>query len=359
MAEIARVQAVPLSIPLARPIGSALAPYTAIDGMAVLVEDAAGTLGTGFTMSLGGNAARTLATYVTDELAPALVGTSPDHPETAWHAMWAPNKPRMRAGLGVWALSAVDIAVWDLHARQLGLPLHEVLGGSASRIPVYGSGGWHTLDDDELVAEAESFAALGIAAYKFKLGTVRDPERIGALRAALGDAFVLYADANQSLAVDEAIEVSRMLADFGVGWLEEPVVADSVDMLVAVAAGSAVPVAAGENVSLRWQFAEILERHAVAFIQPDVVRCGGVTEFRRVAAMAAEHEIALSTHLWHQLHVSLIGTSPAMHLAEYAPLLPSGIFTQEFPVVDGHLGLPDGPGHGVAFAPGMLERYAR
>lgn len=354
---IDRVEAIPLRIPLARPIGSALSPYTAVDGVAVLVHDTAGATGTGFAMSLGGRSARALATYVDDELAPAIVGHDPDRPEERWMSMWAPNKPRMRAGLGVWALSAVDIAVWDLHARRRGRPLHAVLGGSVDRVPIYGSGGWHTLSDDELVAEAEGFAALGIGAYKFKLGTGRDPERIGRLRTALGTDYTLYADANQSLTVDQAVEVSAMLADFGIAWIEEPVVADSIDGLAAVAARSAVPVAAGENLSLRWQFEEVITRHAVTFIQPDVVRCGGVGEFRRVAALATEHEIRLSTHLWHELHVSLIGTSPAMHLAEYAPLLPADMFTESFPVVDGHLTPPDTPGHGVMFAPGALERY--
>jgi len=355
---IARVEAIALRIPLERPIGSALAPYRAIDGMAVLVYDATGAVGTGFTMSLGGNAGATLARYVEDELALGLIGADPDDPEAVWQSMWAPNKPRMRAGLGVWALSAIDIAVWDLHGKRQGRALHEMLGGGAP-VPVYGSGGWHTLTDDEMVAEAQAFASEGIGAYKFKLGAGRDAERIARLRAAMGDDYTLYADANQSCTVEEAIEVSHMLADFGVGWLEEPVVADSLDELVAVAAASAVPVAAGENISLRWRFREILERRAVEFIQPDVVRCGGVTEFRKVIAMAAEHGIALSTHLWHELHVGVLGTSPSVPLAEYAPLLPTGIFTRAYPVVDGHLAPPDAPGHGVEFAPGMLERYCR
>lgn len=352
------VEAEAVRIPLARPIGSALAPYTHIDGMVIHLRTVDGPTGTGFTLSLGGNAGGALARYVADELAPAVIGGDASRPEAVWQAMWGPNKPRMRGGLGVWALSAVDMAVWDAFAKGAGVPLHSMLGGYATEVPVYGSGGWHTLTDVELVAECESFAEQGIGAYKFKLGTERDLERLILLRTEMGDDFRLFADANQKYTVREALEVAAMLADFGVAWLEEPVVADSVDDLAEVTAHSPVPTAAGENAALRWGFREMIERRAAAFVQPDVVRCGGITEFRRIAHLATAAGLALASHLWHEVHVSLLGATPAMYMAEYAPLLPEGTFTREFPVVEGRITVPDVPGHGVEFAPGALDRFA-
>ena len=355
---ITAVEATPMPIPLRRPIASALGHYTVVDCVHVSVHTDAGLTGTGFSTGLGGAASPAIAAYIRDELAPLAVGEDALAPEALWRRLWAPNKARMRGGLGVWALSAIDIACWDLVGMAAGLPLHTLLGGYREDVPVYGSGGWHTLSDEELIAEATGFLDKGITAYKYKIGTPRDRERTALLRGELGDDVVLFADANQSLGVREAVEVSRMLADSGVAWLEEPVLADSVDDLAEVAARSAVPVAAGENAYFRWGFREICQRKAAAFLQPDVTRCGGIGEFRRIGALADAFGLALSSHLWHELSISLVGASPSGYLAEYAELIPPGVLTREFPVVDGRIRVPDTPGHGVAFEPDAIRRLA-
>lgn len=316
----------------------------------VTVRTKEGLFGTGFNLGLGGAASAALVPYIEQELAPLAVGGDALNPEALWERLWSPNKARMRAGLGVWALSAVDIACWDIVGKAAGLPLHRLLGGYRNRVPVYGSGGWLNLTDEELVAEAEAFARQGIGAYKYKIGGPRDEERTALLRQAMGDEFILFADANQRYSVREAIEASAMLADHGVAWLEEPVLADSVLDLAAVAAQSAVPVAAGENVYFRWGFREICQLEAATYWQPDVTRCGGITEFRKVAALAEAHNLALSSHLWHELSVSLVGASPAGYMCEYAELIPPGFLTRSFPVVDGMIEVPEVPGHGVEVA---------
>ncbi len=318
--------------------------------MVVTVHTEAGLSGSGFNLGLGGSASAALVPYIEKELAPLAMGADALAPEALWERLWAPNKARMRAGLGVWALSAIDIACWDIVGKAAGLPLNRLLGGHRQQVPVYGSGGWLNLSDEELVAEAEAFAGQGIRAYKYKLGGPRDHERTALLRRAMGDGFTLLADANQRYSVREAIEMSVMLADQDVAWLEEPVLADSVLDLAAVAAESAVPVAAGENVYFRWGFREICQLQAAAYLQPDVTRCGGITEFRKVAALAEAHNVALSSHLWHELSISLVGASPAGFMCEYAELIPPGLLTRPFPVVDGMIEVPDVPGHGVEFS---------
>lgn len=355
---IRSVEARPIPIPLTRPVSSALGTYTEIDCVAVDVHTDGGPSGVGFTMGLGGAWSRAVAAYLTDELAPLAVGCDALAPEATWKRLWGPNKARMRAGLGVWALSAVDIAIWDIVGKAAGLGVHRILGGFRSDVPVYGSGGWHDLSDDELVAECEAFAAQGITAYKYKIGSARDLERTRLLRSAMGDDFTLLADANQAYGVREAVETSRMLADFGVAWIEEPVQADSTDDLAEVAASAAVPTAAGENVYFAWGFRELCDRRAAAYLQPDVARCGGITEFRKVAALADAYQLDLSSHLWHELSISLVGAARQGWACEYTELIPPGVFTRDFAVVDGRISVPDVPGHGVEFDPAVLARQS-
>ncbi len=347
-----------IQLPLNPPIASALGTYEHVDCVVVTIDTDDGPTGTGFTAGLGGQSSRAIAPYISAELAPRIMGQDALSPEALWHRMWAPNKPRVRAGLGAWALSAVDIALWDVTAKAAGLPLITLLGGFRRSVPVYGSGGWHTLSDAALIAEAEAFVTKGITAYKYKTGTDRDRERTSLLRNELGDHITLLADANQRFNVREAIEHSKMLAEYDVAWLEEPVLANSLDDLAEVARSSAVPTAAGENAYFRWEFRELLERRAAAYVQPDIGRVGGVTEFRRVAALADAFNVSLSSHLWHELSISLVGASPMGYLCEYAELIPPGTLTHDFAVIDGSIEVPDVSGHGVEFTAEALERYA-
>lgn len=355
---ITGIEATAFTVPHARPIGSALGTYDGAGWIVVHVHTADGPTGCGFTMGLDtrGNAA--VLACIEHDLAPLAEGRDALAPEALWQAMWSPMKPRMRAGIGLQALSAIDIACWDIVARSAGLPLNRLLGGYRQDVPVYGSGGWVTLDDGELIAECQEFAEQGITAYKLKIGTPRDIERIALLRREMGDSFTLLVDANQKYNVREAIEVSRRLAEYGVAWLEEPVIADSVDDLAEVARQSAVPIAAGENAYLRWGFRELCERRAVSYLQPDAVRCGGVTEFMKAAHLADAYNLSLTSHLAHELHVSLVGASPSGNLVEVVNLFDADLFTHEFKVADGRLGVPDVAGHGVEFNMDMVRRLA-
>jgi L-alanine-DL-glutamate epimerase-like enolase superfamily enzyme len=309
-------------------------------------------------MGLGGAASSAIVPYIQKELAPLAVGQNALAPEALWQRLWGPNKARLRAGLGFWALSAVDIACWDILGKAAGLPIHRLLGGFRNEVPVYGSGGWHNLSDAELVAECQNYICQGFSAYKYKIGTERDKERTALLRQEVGEDFTLFADANQKYNVREAVEVSSMLADYGVAWFEEPVLADSIDDLAEIAEKSMVPIGAGENHYARWGFREICERRAVSYLQPDVCRCGGITEFQKIAHLADAFNISLSSHLAHEISVSLIGASPRGFMVEYMDLIPSGALTREFTVSGGMLKVPDAPGHGFQFTPDAIKKYS-
>jgi L-alanine-DL-glutamate epimerase-like enolase superfamily enzyme len=354
---IRAVESTALRFPLPKPIASALGAYTHVEATAVHIHTDEGLVGFGMTAGLGGFAGPAIKSYIDDELAPLAIGGDALQPEALWHRMWNINKPRVRAGLGAWGLSAMDIACWDLLGKAAGLPVHRLLGGFRTDVSVYGSGGWHTLSDSELIEESQAFVAQGITAYKYKIGTSRDVERTALLRRELGDEITLLADANQSFTVAQALETSKMLADHGVAWLEEPVLADSTDDLARVAAASAVPVAAGENVYFRWGFREICDRDAAAYLQPDVGRCGGITEFMKIAHLSDAYNLALSSHLWHELSISLVGAVSSGYMVEYAQLLPPDALTHDFEVVDGRIEVPDTPGHGVALTAEAMKRF--
>jgi L-alanine-DL-glutamate epimerase-like enolase superfamily enzyme len=173
----------------------------------------------------------------------------------------------------------------------------------------------------------------------------------------MGDDFTLLADANQKYNVREAVEVSRLLAEFGVAWFEEPVLADCIDDLAEVARKSEVPIAAGENAYYRWGFREICERRAAAILQPDIGRCGGVTEFAKIGHLADAFNLSITSHLLHEISISLVGAFPSGDMAEYMELLPEGTLTREFAVSKGCIEVPNVPGHGVEFTQRAIERY--
>jgi L-alanine-DL-glutamate epimerase-like enolase superfamily enzyme len=356
--KIRAVEAVPMALPLEKPIGSALGTYTHIDFAAVFVHTEDGPSGCGFSMGLGGAASSAIVPYIRNELAPLAIGEDALAPEALWQRLWGPNKARMRGGLGFWALSAVDIACWDILGKAAGLPVHRLLGGFREDVPVYASGGWHTLSDAELVAECQEFIGRGFNAYKYKIGTDRDEERTALLRKEAGEDITLFADANQKYNVREAVEVSSMLAEYGIAWFEEPVLADSLDDLAEVAEKSVVPIGAGENHYARWGFREMCELRAVGYLQPDVCRCGGITEFRKIAHLADAFNLSLSSHLAHEISVSLIGASPSGFMVEYMDLIPSGALTRKFAAVGGMMRVPDVPGHGLEFTPDAVKKYS-
>ncbi len=355
--KIRSLDSIPLKVPLKKTFQSSLGAYTHLDVIVVHLHTEGGPTGTGFTMGLGGEGTAAMRPYIDNELAPLAIGQDALAPEALWHRMWAPNKARMRGGLGLYSLSAVDIACWDVVAKSAGLPLNRLLGGFRQKVPVYGSGGWHTLSDAELLEEAEEAAALGMRGYKLKIGTERDKERIAFLRKNVEEDFIFFCDANQNYNVREAIEVSTMLAEHGVAWFEEPVLADCVDDLAEVAERSMVPIAAGENAYMRWGFREICERRAVGFLQPDVCRCGGVTEFIKIAHLADAFNVSLSSHLVHELSVSLVGATPRGYMVEYMEFFSSDDLTEDFSVRDGCVNVPEVSGHGVEFTSDALARY--
>ena len=220
-----------------------------------------------------------------------------------WRKMWRHINHIGQAGPPLMALSVLDTALWDLGARQLGLPLYELLGGERTSFPLYGSGGWLTYSLDELVGEARWFADAGYRGYKLKLGGEwkRDLERVVCVLDAVGTQMQVMVDINQSWDPADAITRIRQLHDLGVSWIEEPV--DSLDHLglAHVRAHVGARLVAGETLTLVACMKDLIQRRSVDVVMPDLMRCGGPSGMSEVMVAARHAYLEVSPHLFPEL----------------------------------------------------------
>jgi L-alanine-DL-glutamate epimerase-like enolase superfamily enzyme len=274
--------------------------------------------GTGWTY-----AAAAAASVVTDVLADVVRGRSALDVPGAGEAMARAVRNVGRPGVAATAISAVDVALWDLKARLLGLPVTSLLGRARERVPVYGSGGFTSYDDQQARDQLSGWLADGIARVKIKIGESwggheqRDLARVALAREVIGPDRELYVDANGGYPVGQAVRVGRRLDDHGVTWFEEPVSAQDLAGLAAVRRQVSADVAAGEY---SWSLADsaaLIGAGAVDCLQLDVTRCGGITEFMRGAALAAAHNLQVSAHCCPSLHAHVGAAVPNLRHVEY------------------------------------------
>lgn len=265
---------------------------------AVLVRvHAAGRCGLGWTYGDG----PAVAGFAASLLAPAVRGGDARAPAALWHRMNAAVRNAGRSGAGAMALSAVDIALWDLRARLLDVPLFRALPAVHDGVPVYGSGGFTNYSTGRLTEQLAGWADEGVPRVKLKIARdpVRDAERLTAVRAAIGPDTELFVDANGGLGRREARRWAVRLADeWDVRWFEEPVGSEDPEGLrqVRAARPPGQEVAAGEYGNVLGDFTALLDAGAVDCLQADLTRCGGVTGLLRVAGLCAARGVDLSAH---------------------------------------------------------------
>jgi len=299
---------------------------------------------------------------VADVLAPAATGRSLDELGAVWLDLGAQLRNAGRPGIAFCALSAVDIALWDLKSRLLGVPLVALLPASHGRVPVYGSGGFCSYDDDRLREQLGGWVAAGIPRVKMKLGREpdRDPHRLDIAREAIGDA-ELYVDANGAFSAKEAVRwARRYVDDWDVRWFEEPVSSADVDGLRLVRESATLDVAAGEYAYVAADFRNLIG--AVDCLQVDVTRCGGISGVLRVNGLAAAHGVDLSGHCAPQLSAHALCAVDRLRHLEYFHdhvRIESMLFDGALTPQEGAL-VPDRsrPGHGLSLKRAEAERWA-
>jgi L-alanine-DL-glutamate epimerase-like enolase superfamily enzyme len=262
----------------------------------VVLAGGGGQTGIGYTY---GDIA--VAHLIDSVLAGAAVGSDALSPSATWHSMFAQLRNAGRPGVGAMAVSAVDIALWDLRARLLGRPLYQTLPAFHDQVPVYGSGGFTNYPVGLLVSQLAGWVEQGIPRVKMKTSRYpdEDPARLTAVRKAIGDEPLLFADANGACTGKEALAWAwRFRDEFGVTWLEEPVSSEDVTglSLLRAAGPPGLDIAAGEYGFVLADFVRLLDADAVDCLQADVTRCGGITGLLQVAGLAAARQIDLSAH---------------------------------------------------------------
>lgn len=262
------------------------------------------------------------AGIITDMLAPAVYGTDPDNVPAAWVAMQRRLRNAGRPGVAGLALSAADNALWDLKARLHDLPLARLLGTVRDQVPVYGSGGFTTYDQNQQHRQLAGWVHQeGIPRVKIKIGesggsrVERDLARMAAARATIGAEAELFVDANGAYTAKQAIRVLRDAADLDVRWFEEPVSSDDLPGLGRVRDHVRADVAAGEYGYDLTYFARMAPW--VDCLQIDVTRCGGITEFQRAAAVAAAHNLQVSGHCAPHQHLAVAAATPNLRHLEW------------------------------------------
>ncbi len=335
----------------------------------VKVRTDAESEGVGFCYC-GNGAGWVVTTLVRDLLAKQVVGRDPHDTDAIWDAMYRDALLMGRRGAVLRAMSAIDIALWDIKAKAASLPLYRYLGSPhRDTVPAYASGGYYLegKTPEHLAEECANYVDMGFSAVKIKVGRVsarEDAERIAAVRRAIGDDIEFFTDANNAWNdATSAIRAIRLWEDYDLGWVEEPTMPDEMEASAAIAARVRVPIATGEIHQTRWDFMDIVDGRAASIIQPDAGVCGGVTEFRRIAAYAAAHGVTVAPHWLADIHVHLVAaTSNATYVEFFTDtqvLNIMEIFSSRLEFKGGGLVLPQEPGHGVILNEEALERFAR
>ena len=377
-----------VSIPIeqARQHRSDFGTLTTFDAAILRIETDDGLVGWGEGKNAAGSAGQyaALVHLLNAEVAPQLIGRNAGDITAIWELLY--NGVRAgsaataghampglaRRGLTVAAISAVDIALWDILGKHLNQPVWQLLGGrKADRLPAYASGGWAPAAT--IGAQLQSYIDTGgFRAVKMRVGAMDgaphiSANRVKAARQALGPDVEIAVDAHGTYTVAEARRFAHMVADCDLAWFEEPVIADDKPGMAEVRAATCIPIATGESEATRFDFRDLAMLRAADIFQPDPAFCGGITETLRIAALASAFNLRFAPHLWAGapcffagLHVC--AASPASFIIEYSsganPMI-HDLVDNEITVRDGMIAIPDGPGLGFSLSEPFLKAHVK
>ncbi len=340
------------SIPTDAPEADGTAAWSATT-LVVVQARAAGQVGTGWTYGAAGCAA-----LVNELLGAAVTGRDALAVPGSWEAMVRAARNATRAGAVGYAISAVDVALWDLKARLLNVPLARLFGTVHEAVPVYGSGGFTTYPDERMDEQLTTWVVeQRIPRVKIKIGEswgtqeARDLARIARARGVIGPDAELYVDANGGYQRKQAVRVARAMAEWDVRWFEEPVSSDDLDGLREVRDRTDTEVTAGEYGTDISYFRRMCAHGAVDCLQIDATRCGGYTEWLRSAAVAASFGLTVSGHCAPNLHAPVAAATPNLRHLEWFHdhvRIESSLFHGALDPTGGTVvPAPDRPGHGM------------
>jgi D-galactarolactone cycloisomerase len=325
--------------------------------------------------------ANIVAHLISDGYAPLLIGRDPFDNAVIWNFLYNWTRDQGMKGLPISALSAIDIALWDIKGKALGLPVHKLLGGAyRNKAHVYATGLYQPQNvpsiEDALIKEALGYKGDGFFGMKLKVGygIERDMRYVKAVREAIGDDMVLMVDANHAYNAAEAIRLAKEMEKYDVYWLEEPVPPEDIEGYIEVKQKSKILIAGGEDEFTRYGFRELIARRAVDILQPDLCAAGGFTEMMNIVAMASAWNVPLTPHVWG----TNVGLAASLQLFAVLPHFPErrypadpffeydrsphplreGVSQEIFEMRDGYLDIPQRPGLGVSLDMDFVKKYA-
>ena len=363
--KISRIRSQILVIPQADPLASTPEDTSAARPIVILrVDTDDGIEGTGVTF-YGGAITASLKRAV-DDLGALVIGEDPLRIEAIIAKLRAAAGGSGPAGMFTLALSAIDIALWDIRGKALGQPLWKLLGGARQRVPTYASGALRrNLSLDEVVAAAGRLKDQGFREMKTQLALpgdtspAKEVERMRRVREAIGPDIKLMCDINQRWRVEQAIDIGRRVEDAGVGlfWLEDVTTHDDYAGIARVNAALATPICGGELVYGIVPFRHMIETRAVDYVMIDLIRVGGITQWLKVAGMAEAFNLPVVSHVVPEIHAHLVAAVPNGLTVEYMPWMLK--LFDETPALDkSELVLSDKPGFGLSFNQHAVRRFA-
>lgn len=313
-----------------------------------------GLTGFGVTYNeVGGEATKVM---IETNIAPRLIGKSPFETEVIWQDLFQYLRGVGRKGLTFCAISAVDIALWDLKGKILDMPIFRLLGGNRTKIPVYASGGWTSYDDEQLAEEMKDYVSQGYHMIKFKVGVeggnniMRDVRRVAKVRETVGPEIGIMLDANNCWDAATGARFANMVKEYDIMFLEEPTFADDIPGLHRYKRNTDLPLASGEHEYTKYGCRDLILGEAADIIQMDFTRAGGFTEAVKVAALTQAWNLKFAPHAMENIHIHLISAMPNSLFLERLLLFEelTNLTYKNCPVPkDGYMYLDEKPGLGL------------
>lgn len=367
MPQIESVSVAAVEVPLDRVTSFSTRTVHARHYGLVKVRSVDGLEGIGFCY-VGSKAGGILKTAVEQLLAPILIGRESRQTEALWQDMYQEAILQGRSGAVMRGISILDTALWDLNAKSVGLPLHDYLGSlHREQVIAYASGGYY-LDGKtpaKLGEELAGYVSKGFKAVKMKTGRLSPADeeaRIAAARDAIGPDVYLMLDANNAWSdLPTAMEYMRRFETYDPYWIEEPFSPDAIDLHARLAQRTSVTVATGEIEVGRWRFRELIDAGGAEILQTDAAVCGGISEWRKIAAHADSRGVTVSPHWFHDLHAPLVAATPNARFVEFflddQVLNFRRLINNQLGFKDGYVQLRQDPGLGFGFDEKAVTQY--
>ena len=353
-----------VQLPLGEPIRTSIHEIDSVGAVLLSIHTNEGLVGESYAFTI--NAVRLKAfNEMILGFSHQLVGKEPFYVEAIWQSIWQEINPTGHKGLTISALSTLDTACWDIIGKSTNRPLHQLFGACRDSVNTYASGGlWLSSSIDQLQTQAEDYIKQGFQSMKIRLGSfegdrylmAKDIQRVKAVREVVGDKVDLMVDLNQALTPKLAIQLGRKLELYNLLWMEEPVAAYDLKGHAQVTNALDIQIASGETEYSRFGMQAMIDNKSCDILMPDLQRAGGLSEMRKIGALASANNMLFSTHIFTEHSLSIAGSCHNCMSVEHVPWFEK-LFNEQMEIEQGKLKIPNRPGTGFTFNQNNIAQY--